>query len=108
MPLQTIPIMLRNQKKTEMAPAPNFNTIPSKTTGTHQTTTVYNESMNKFRKTSQTFTEFDSNYRFSRESSKFGNAFSRRTLGIQSKIDLYKDIALPDAFLNEYYTQVPC
>ncbi|XP_044055451.1 uncharacterized protein LOC122877664 isoform X2 [Siniperca chuatsi] len=107
-PLQSVPMILGTQKKVEMAPALNFNTIPSKITETHQATTIYDESVQKFQETGQSLMEVDNAYRFSIESFNHGNrsaTFSRQTLGVQHMTAMYEDIALPDAFLNDYYSQ---
>lgn len=109
MPIQSVPIILGTQKKTEMAPAPIFNTIPLKIKDSHQTSTIYNESVQKFQETSQHLMEVDNAYRFSRASFNHGNGsdtFSRQTLGIQHMTAVYEDIALSDVFLNDYYSQV--
>lgn len=106
MPLQSIPIMLRNPKNAEMVPAPNFNTIPSKITGTQKKFTDYNEFMRK-NHNSQTVWDFNRTHRFSRES-RYGSAYNSRTMGTQFTRDVYEDIALSDTFLNAYYTQVTC
>lgn len=93
-----------------MGTASNFNAIPSKITETHQTTAIYNESVQQFQETSQSFMEVDKAYGFSGESFQHGNSahFSRQTLGAQHMTALYEDMALPDAFLNDYYSQVLC
>lgn len=111
MPLHSANITMGTQKKVEAAPAPNFNTSPSKITETHQRTTVYDESVQRFQETNQSMMEVDNAYRFSRESYNHGNisaAFGRQTHGVQHKTALYEDIALPDDFLSDYYSQVLC
>ncbi len=100
--------MLGTQNKVEMAPALNFNTIPSKITETHHTTTSYDESVQKFQETSQSLMEVDNTYRFSFNHANGSARFSRGTLGIQQTTSIYEDIALPDDFLNDYYSQVLC
>ncbi|KAK2908364.1 hypothetical protein Q8A73_009437 [Channa argus] len=108
MPLQSIPMMLGMQKKYEAAQAITLNSISSKITETHQTTTFYNESVQKYQETRQSFKEVDDAHRFSRESFNHGNCsatFSRQTLGIQNTTAFYEDIALPVALLEDYYSQ---
>lgn len=110
MPLQGVPVLLGTQKKVEAAAAPNFESNLSKITETHQTATFYNESVQKFQETSQSLMEVDNSYRFSRDTFNQGNEsalqFSRQRLGVQNTAALYEDIALPDVFLNDYYSQV--
>lgn len=101
--------MMSNQKNVEMGAAQNFNIITSKITETQQASRIYNESVQKFHETSQSLMEVDNAYKFSRESFNhgYGSAtFSRHTLGVQSTTALFDDIALSDAFLNDYYSQV--
>ncbi|XP_068175324.1 desmoglein-2.1-like [Antennarius striatus] len=108
LPLQSIPIMFGNQKNVEMGAAANFKTVSSNINEAHQGASVYNGSVQKFRETSQSLMETDNNYRFSRESFIYGNAgglVNRLTLGAQRATDIYDDMALPDSFLNEYYSQ---
>ena len=97
--------MLGIQNKVETAPVRNFNG-----TETHQVTTIYNESVQKFQETIKSAMEVDSAYRFSGESSSHGcsNAvqFNRQRLGVQNTTVPYEDMGLPDAFLNDYYSQV--
>lgn len=100
--------MLGMQNKVETAQALNFNNIPAKITEALQTSTFYNEGVLKYQKTRQNLLEVDNAYRFSRESFNHGHGsvtFSRQKLGIQNTTTLY-DIALPDAFLSDYYSQV--
>ncbi|XP_071342908.1 uncharacterized protein [Trachinotus anak] len=106
-PLQSVPVMLSNQKKVETAPAPNINSIPSNITETHRMSTLYNESVQKFQQTRQSLMEADNTYRFSMETFNHGDAaqFSRQRHGFQNTRVLYEDMALPDAFLNDYYSQ---
>uniref|UniRef100_A0A3Q0QS60 Si:ch73-74h11.1 n=1 Tax=Amphilophus citrinellus TaxID=61819 RepID=A0A3Q0QS60_AMPCI len=57
------------------------------------------------------FVSFDNSYTLSRESVNYGNGpatLSRNRLGVQHTTALYEDITLPDAFLNDYYSQVVC
>ena len=107
MPLQSIPVMLAKQTKVETAAAPNFSSAPSRFTETHQATS-YHESSQKFQETSQSLTEFDNSYFLSRGSFNQGSAAYRQTHGTQHITALYDEIALPDTFLEQYYTQVLC
>lgn len=95
--------MLAKQTKVETAAAPNFSSAPSKFTETHQTTS-YEESFQKFQETNQSLTEMDNSYFLSRGSFNQGSAAYRQT----HVTSLYDDIALPDTFLEEYYSQVLC
>lgn len=73
--------MLGTQNKVEAAPAPNQERF------------------------SPNLTEVDHAY----GSLSHGNVsatFNRQTLDIQHMAALYEDIALPDAFLKDYYSQV--
>lgn len=107
MPLQSIPIMLAKQTKVEMAAAPNFSSAPSKFTETHQTTS-YHESFQKFQETNQSVTEMENAHFLSRGSFNQGSAAYRQTHDTRYLTTLYDDIALPDTFLEEYYSQVLC
>lgn len=100
--------MLGSQKKVESAQVLNFNNIPSNITETHQTTTFYDDSVQKYQENRQNLLEVDSAYRFSKASLNLGHGratFSRQKVGIQNTTALY-DIALPDIFLSDYYSQV--
>lgn len=102
--------MMSTQKKVEAAAAAaNFNSAASKITETHQTSAFY-ESVQQFQDIRQSLMEVDNAYGFSRGSFNNSSAvYGRPTLGIQrSTTALYEDIALPDAFLNAYYSQVLC
>lgn len=102
--------MLDMQKKTETAQTLNFNSIPSKITETLQSTTFYNDSVQKYQETRQDLLEVDNAYRFSSESFNCGHSsatFSRQKPGIKNTTALY-DIALPETFLSDYYSQVLC
>lgn len=101
-------VMLGTQKKVETAQALNFSSIPSNVTEAHHTSLFYDDSVQKYQETGQSFLEVDSAYRFSRESFNLGQG--RATVngqkhGIPNTNALY-DIALPDIFLNDYYSQV--
>lgn len=61
----------------------------------------------KFQEISQTFTEVDNTYRFSKESFKQGSTFSRtHTLGVHPTTMLFEDMAVFDVFIRDYYTQI--
>nr|XP_020443333.1 desmoglein-2-like [Monopterus albus] len=107
LPLQSIPVMLGMQRRDETASALNSN-IPSKIAEAHQTATFYSESVQKFQESSHDVMELDNTYRFSGESFNHGSGgatFSRQTFGTQNTISLYEDMALPYAFLSDYYSQ---
>lgn len=114
MPLKSVSIMLGTQKKVEMAPALNFNNIPSDITGTHQKTTFYVQgsmyNFQKLKETSESVMKFDNTSKLSRELSNHGYGsvvpFNRQRLGIRNTTVLYEDIALPDAVLHDYYSKV--
>uniref|UniRef100_A0A7N5ZYP5 Cadherin domain-containing protein n=1 Tax=Anabas testudineus TaxID=64144 RepID=A0A7N5ZYP5_ANATE len=75
---------------------------------TLQSTTFYNDSVQKYQETRQDLLEVDNAYRFSSESFNCGHSsatFSRQKPGIQNTTALY-DIALPETFLSDYYSQV--
>jgi len=107
MPLLSVPIMQETKQKTERAPAPNFNRISSTITETYHTP-IYNESVQMFRDTNQTLMEADNTYGLQRESYNHGTDISRQTHSFHHTNALYEDIALPDAFLGDYYSQVIC
>uniref|UniRef100_A0A8D3B913 Cadherin domain-containing protein n=1 Tax=Scophthalmus maximus TaxID=52904 RepID=A0A8D3B913_SCOMX len=102
-PLQNVPITLGTQTFFGTAPASNFTQHQTPTT--FQTATIYN----KFEESSQSLREVNDAYRFSREAFNHGNGkalqFSRKRLGIQNRTVLFEDIALPDTFLDDYYSQ---
>lgn len=92
----------------EAARAPSFKGISSKVT---KTQTSYNDTiyMQKVWETNQSLMETDNAYGFAMGSFNQGNvsrSLSRQTFGAQHATALYDDIALPDAFLNDYYSQV--
>ncbi|KAM3619190.1 uncharacterized protein V6R79_004353 [Siganus canaliculatus] len=105
-PLQSVPISQESQKEIEMASAPNFHTLPSRITETHQIS--YNESVQQFQESSQAYMEVDQAYTYSKGSfnraSGFG-AFSGQTDVAQYMTSFYEDIALSDEFLSDYYSQ---
>ncbi|XP_047443775.1 desmoglein-2-like [Mugil cephalus] len=105
LPLQSVPIMPTMQRKVENAPAPNFNTIVSAPAETHQS--FYNESVQRFQETCQT-SEVKKYCSFSRLSYHHGKdnaTFSGKPLVIHHMASLYEDVAFPDVFLNDYYSQ---
>lgn len=108
MPLQSIPIMLANQKKVAAAAAPNFNSIVTKNTSTYQTKMNYSETMQEYQdhSTTQNLMQVDNSYRFARESFNQGYGSRRQKSTFQRHTAMYEDIALPAAVLNEYYSQV--
>lgn len=97
-PLKSIPVMT-----TEMGSAANFKTVASKIIETYETSTFHKESMeSKFQETQEIF---NSVLGFSDQSILQGNMLSRtQVLGTTRTI--FEDIALSDAFLKGYYTQV--
>ncbi|XP_042339770.1 uncharacterized protein LOC121941115 [Plectropomus leopardus] len=103
-PLQSVPILLEDQKKVWAAPALNLNGMASEITKTHQSSAFYEQSLQKFQENRQSLMEFDNAYGFSRQSFNNNSAgYSRQT--VLRTTALYDEIALPDAFLNEYYSQ---
>lgn len=70
-----------------------------------ETSTFYKESMeSKFQETQEFFNGV---HRFSSKSLRHGQRLGRvEMLGIQSSTALLEHMALPDAFLRDYYTQV--
>lgn len=110
-PLLSAPLMMGKGSNVEMAQAPNYNASPSKIGGTLQTTPVYRESVWNVQENSKSWMEMDNAHMFSRESFNHGvssGAFSREAFGAQQMTSVYDDIALPDSFLDEYYSQVLC
>lgn len=98
--------MLATQKIVAAAPAANFNSFPTQILETQQS---FYESTQKFQETNQSVMEVDNAYRCSRESFSYGmsNAtFKRERVGSDHTTALYENIALPDAFLSDYYSQV--
>lgn len=88
---------------TEMGSAANFKTVPSKIIETYETSTFHKESMeSKFQETQEIF---NSVLGFSDQSLLQGNILSR-TQVLGTTTTLFEDIALSDAFLKDYYTQV--
>ncbi len=99
---------MANQKNLEMAQAPNFNANASLFRGAQQNT-MYSESVRNFQATSKSMMEANSSYGFSGESFNHRmsiGTFNRQAFGAQQTAALYDDMALPDAFLEEYYSQV--
>ncbi|XP_031733579.1 uncharacterized protein LOC116400073 [Anarrhichthys ocellatus] len=107
-PLLSVPIMLGSQKKVEAVQTASFNANPSKITETHQQRSSYAETVQKIWETNQSSMETDNAYGFSTKSFNHGNgsaSLNRQTSGGQHTTALYEDIALPDAFLHDYYSQ---
>ncbi|TKS74173.1 Desmoglein-2 Cadherin family member 5 HDGC [Collichthys lucidus] len=106
-PLHSAPITMGTQNKVEAVQTRTFNAFSSKFTEHQETSEMFSESMQQFQE-SQNLMEVDNAYKLSREPFKNGNGsrtFGRQKLGIQHTQDLYEDIALSDAFLNDYYSQ---
>lgn len=100
-PLKGLPVLL----PPEMGSAPIFKIVPNKMIETYETSTFYKES------TKSTFQEsqeiFNRVHRFPNKSLGQGSTLSRaQLLDIQSTAALFEGIALSDAFLRDYYTQV--
>lgn len=105
-PLHSVPVLLANQNKVEMGQALSFNAA-SQFIETQQSSSYYNESVQKYQETCEEFFEVDHACATSRELLNHrGNVLSRQTLGIQSSSNIFEDIALSDDFLCDYYTQV--
>ncbi|KAM9849232.1 uncharacterized protein ACBR49_008487 [Aulostomus maculatus] len=97
LPVQSVPVTLGTQKKVENAQALKFNATPANITKSYQKAAVYKESVQKsLEENSQNFMEVDSHDRSTRAALNYGK---------QIKTALYEDIALPDAFLDDYYSQ---
>uniref|UniRef100_A0A668S782 Cadherin domain-containing protein n=1 Tax=Oreochromis aureus TaxID=47969 RepID=A0A668S782_OREAU len=102
MSLQCLPVMLQ---KVKMGQSSNFN---MKNSNIMKIDEIQIHSEQKYQAAVQTVMEVDNAYTFSRESVNLGNgraSFNRKVLGIQHTKHLYEDMALPDAFLNDYYSQ---
>lgn len=100
-PLKNIPVMLT----TEMGMAPHFKINPFKINETYKTSTFYKDSMES--KSMETQELFNRIHRLSDKSLRHANSLGgTRMLDIQSTTALFEDMALPDAFLKDYYTQV--
>lgn len=103
MSLQSLPVMLQ---KVKMGQSSNFN---GKNSNIMEIDEIQIRSEQKYQAAVQTVMEVDNAYTFSRESVNLGKgraSFNRKVMGIQHTEALYEDIALPDAFLNDYYSQV--
>lgn len=93
---------------TETSPISNNGNIFSGTTETHHTS-FYNESGRVFRETTQSPMETDNNHKFSGDLYTHDNdvtTFNTHMSFIEEAGAYYEDIALPDAFLEDYYSQV--
>ncbi|XP_029001648.1 desmoglein-2.1-like [Betta splendens] len=107
LPLQSVPVMLGMQSKADSADAQNFSNISSRITEALQINTCYNNSLPKYQENGHNLLEVDNAYEFSREvvNHSHGTAtFGRQRSGIQNTTAMY-DIALPDTFLGDYYSQ---
>lgn len=88
---------------TDTGAAANFKMVPSKIIETYETSTFHKESMeSKFQETQEIF---NSVFGFSDQSLLQGNMLGR-TQVLGTTTTLFEDIALSDAFLKDYYTQV--
>ncbi|KAM7388784.1 hypothetical protein PAMP_024934 [Pampus punctatissimus] len=99
-PLQLIPVMLETQTEIGTGQALTFKSVPAAIQESRHS--FYNKSVQMFQETNQSLMEVDNIHMFSRESFNCGTSsatFSRQMLGS------VEDIALPDAFLGDYYTQ---
>lgn len=103
-PLQSVPLATQP----ETLQAMNFGSSPSKIADTHQITSTWDETTNKYQGISQVM-EVDNLYQFQRDQLNYGSSsasFMRQSQGFQTTASLYDDIALPDGVLNDYYSQV--
>ncbi|KAG7515027.1 Desmoglein-2 Cadherin family member 5 HDGC [Solea senegalensis] len=101
-PLQSVPI------RSLSAPDVNFPKQRLLNMENYQTNTYFNESVQKFQESSQNFMEVDG-YRFARQSfdrrSSKSQQFTKLGFGTQKSTHLYEDMALPESFLDHYYTE---
>lgn len=103
-----MPVMYGTQQKTEAAPGPNFNAGSSAAfTETLKTETFY-ESDQIFQPTSTKMVDADMDYRVSTEFYNPSNEIDsfRRTTQSIHQVGCFEDIALPDVFLDDYFSQV--
>ncbi|XP_028300735.1 uncharacterized protein LOC114462242 [Gouania willdenowi] len=97
--------MLGTQATIETAQATKFNAIFSSSNKVEHT--VYTKCQQINQETSNSWMEIDNANKFSSDTfSHNGNhcAFNKQTVGVQHT-DLFENIALPDGFLNDYYSQ---
>lgn len=89
----------------EMGTAGHSKMAPSKIVETYETSTFHKESMeSRFQETQEIFNGV---HGFSSKALRHSHRLGRaEKLGIQSSTALLEHIALPDAFLRDYYTQV--
>ncbi|MEQ2267324.1 hypothetical protein XENORESO_004437, partial [Xenotaenia resolanae] len=108
-PFHLVPVKCGTQQITEAVPGPNFNTVSSAFIEKLQNQTcMYNESGQMIQQTSPKIVDTNDTYRFSTElynQSNETDTFSRKTQNIQQTISLFEDMALPDAILNDYFSQ---
>lgn len=108
-PLCAVPIMA-TKLNTETSQMSNIGKVISGTTETHHTS-FYNESGRVFRENTLSPMETDNNHKFSGDLYTHDNdvtTFNTHTgmSFIEEAGAYYEDIALPDAFLEDYYSQV--
>ncbi|KAK1897464.1 Desmoglein-2 [Dissostichus eleginoides] len=109
-PLHSISESLGPQKTFGTAQGSNSKGTITNTIENNQTTTIHEGFLERFRDTRQSWMEVDNNaHRLTRDFGYgYGSAtISRNTLQHTTAhtTALYEDIALPDAFLNDYYSQ---
>lgn len=106
-PLCAVPIMA-TKLNTETSQMSNIGKVISGTTETHHTS-FYNEFGQVFRESTLSPMETDNNHKFSGDLYTQDNdmtAFNTHMSFIEESGAYYEDIALPDAFLEDYYSQV--
>ncbi|KAI4828638.1 hypothetical protein KUCAC02_022718 [Chaenocephalus aceratus] len=105
-PLHSISVSLGPQKTFGTAQGSNSKGTIKNTIENNQTTTIHEGFLERFRDTRQSWMEVDNNaHRLTRD---FGYGYGSATISrntLQHTTALYEDIALPDAFLNDYYSQ---
>ncbi|KAM6921201.1 desmoglein-2.1-like [Xenentodon cancila] len=104
-PPQSVPILKGIKQKTDAAAGPTFNFMSSVTQTEPK---ICSDSVQMSHQSNNKFMGADSSYGLSKEFYNHGNAtatFSRQMHDLQHTADLYEEIALPDEFLGDYYTQ---
>lgn len=106
--------MMGAKKTTEAMQAQDINMVSSTMTNhdTRTSQTMYNES--RTHNTNQTFMDVDNAYGTSRDPYDLGSAsatfdmYTMDTNGFNKTLalNMYEEIALPDIFLDDYYSQV--
>ncbi|KAK1887323.1 Desmoglein-2 [Dissostichus eleginoides] len=106
-PLHSISVSLGPQKTFGTAQGSNSKGTITNTIKNNQTTTVHDEFLERFRDTRQSWMEVDNNAHRDFGYGYGSATISRNTLQHTTThlTALYEDIALPDAFLNDYYSQ---